>query len=171
SHNGQTTMPHFRAARPLLCNALGVPFSNTIHAVPCPGAITTGRARSVGLCLAHLVSYGRLRKHMRLGKMRSVLARGAGAGMARGLGLGMLAPVLADDRTGNDGRDGTMQIRVIVEGQTLTATLDDTDVARDFASLLPLELTLSDYNATEKVGDLPRKLSTDGAPRSYRPSA
>jgi len=83
----------------------------------------------------------------------------------------MLAPVLADDRTGNDGRDGTMKIRVIVEGQTLTATLDDTGVARDFASLLPLELTLSDYNATEKVGDLPRKLSTDGAPRSYRPSA
>jgi hypothetical protein len=64
-----------------------------------------------------------------------------------------------------------MKIRVIVEGQTLTATLDDTDVARDFASLLPFELTLSDYNATEKVGDLPRKLSTDGAPRSYQPSA
>jgi hypothetical protein len=83
----------------------------------------------------------------------------------------MQAPVLADDGTGNDGRDGTMKIRVIVEGQTLTATLDDTDVARDFASLLPFELTLSDYNATEKVGDLPRKLSTDGAPRSYQPSA
>lgn len=64
-----------------------------------------------------------------------------------------------------------MKIRVIVDGQTLTATLDDTPVARDFASLLPLELTLSDYNATEKVSDLPRKLSLNGAPRSYQPSA
>jgi len=64
-----------------------------------------------------------------------------------------------------------MKIRVIIEGQTLTATLDDTAVARDFASLLPLELTLSDYNSTEKVSDLPRKLSIDGVPRSYQPSA
>ncbi|PZR89295.1 MAG: hypothetical protein DI537_21450 [Stutzerimonas stutzeri] len=64
-----------------------------------------------------------------------------------------------------------MKIRVIVEEQTLTATLDNTAVARDFASLLPLELTLSDYNSTEKVSNLPRKLSIEGAPRSYKPSA
>jgi hypothetical protein len=50
-------------------------------------------------------------------------------------------------------------------GATLvTATLDDNETARDFASLLPLNLTLEDYAATEKVSDLPRKLSTKGAP-------
>src|SRR3712207_1860445 len=57
-----------------------------------------------------------------------------------------------------------MKIQLVVEGTTLSATLDDTAVARDFASLLPLELTLEDYAATEKVADLPRTLSTAGAP-------
>ena len=57
-----------------------------------------------------------------------------------------------------------MKIRLILDGASLTATLDDTEVARDFASLLPLELTLTDYASTEKISDLPRKLSTEGAP-------
>jgi hypothetical protein len=57
-----------------------------------------------------------------------------------------------------------MQIRLDVEGTVLTATLDETEAARDFASLLPLTLTLSDYAATEKVADLPRRLATTGAP-------
>ena len=58
---------------------------------------------------------------------------------------------------------------VIVGNETLSATLDDTPAGRDFAALLPLELTLSDYNATEKVADLPRKLDTSDAPASYTP--
>jgi len=62
-----------------------------------------------------------------------------------------------------------MQIRVILENTTLTATLDDTDVARDFASLMPFEVSLSDYHSTEKVADLPRKLDISGAPDSYTP--
>lgn len=53
----------------------------------------------------------------------------------------------------------------------LSATLDDTDVARDFASLLPLALTLTDYAAAEKVTDLPRKLWTSGAPEGMAASA
>jgi hypothetical protein len=57
-----------------------------------------------------------------------------------------------------------MKIRIDVEGTAITATLDDTEVARDFASVLPLSLTLEDYASTEKISDLPRKLSTRGAP-------
>ncbi len=57
-----------------------------------------------------------------------------------------------------------MKIRFDIEGAPLTATLDDTAAARDFASLLPLGLTLEDYAATEKVSDLPRRLTTAGAP-------
>lgn len=64
-----------------------------------------------------------------------------------------------------------MRIRVLIDDEVLNATLGDSASARDFASLLPLEMTLSDYAATEKVADLPRKLSTDGAPRNYKPSA
>jgi hypothetical protein len=57
-----------------------------------------------------------------------------------------------------------MRIRMIVEGTPLTATLDDNATTRDFASLLPLTLTLTDYEATEKISDLPKRLSTKGAP-------
>jgi hypothetical protein len=63
------------------------------------------------------------------------------------------------------------RIRVIVGNETLWATLDDTPAGRDFAELLPLELSLSDYNATEKVADLPRELDTTNAPASYTPKA
>lgn len=65
-------------------------------------------------------------------------------------------------------KDAAMtEILVIVDGVQLPATLDDTPAGRDFAALLPLDLTLSDYHATEKVADLPRKLDTTGAPASY----
>jgi len=57
-----------------------------------------------------------------------------------------------------------MKIRIDAEGRTLSATLDDGEAARDFASLLPLTLTLEDYASTEKIADLPRKLSTTGEP-------
>jgi hypothetical protein len=64
-----------------------------------------------------------------------------------------------------------MKIRLVVEGASLTATLDDTAAARDFASLLPLTLTLEDHAATEKIAYLPRTLSTAGAPRGTAPRA
>lgn len=46
----------------------------------------------------------------------------------------------------------------------------DNATSRDFISLLPLSLTLSDYAGTEKVSDLPRRLSTEGAPSGSDPS-
>ena len=52
-----------------------------------------------------------------------------------------------------------------------TATLDSHGSALDFAALLPLELALKDYAATEKIADLPRALATDGAPATYAPLA
>ena len=64
-----------------------------------------------------------------------------------------------------------MKIRLIVEGTSLIGTLDDTETARDFASLLPLTLTLEDYASTEKISDLARKLSTTGAPAGTAASA
>lgn len=36
-------------------------------------------------------------------------------------------------------------------------------------SLLPLTLTLNDYNKTEKVSDLPKRLSTQGEPEGFDP--
>lgn len=57
-----------------------------------------------------------------------------------------------------------MKIEIDIDGTTISAALDDNETARDFAALLPLSLTLEDYASTEKVSDLPKALSTKGAP-------
>lgn len=63
-----------------------------------------------------------------------------------------------------------MNIQITVNGQVLAATLEDSAIARDFASLLPLTLDLEDYAATEKIAQLPRKLSMAGAPAGMTPT-
>ena len=63
-----------------------------------------------------------------------------------------------------------MKIRIDAEGATMTGTLEDNATARDFASLLPLAVTLADHAGTEKISGLPRRLSTEGAPAGSDPS-
>lgn len=65
--------------------------------------------------------------------------------------------------------DSMIPITVTAGETVLTAKLEDTPAGRDFAALMPLELTLRDYHGIEKVADLPRKLDTTGAPRAYEP--
>ncbi len=57
-----------------------------------------------------------------------------------------------------------------INGQVLSATLLDDAAARDFLALLPLTLDLEDYAATEKIAQLPKKLSTVGTPAGMTPS-
>jgi hypothetical protein len=64
-----------------------------------------------------------------------------------------------------------MRIRLEFNGTVMHATLEDNATARDFASLLPLTLMLNDFASTEKVADLPRRLSTNGAPPGSTPAA
>lgn len=64
-----------------------------------------------------------------------------------------------------------MKIRIVTADRTFMAVLDDHAAARDFAALLPIELTLSDYNRTEKIADLPRRLSVEEAPDGIKPTA
>jgi hypothetical protein len=63
-----------------------------------------------------------------------------------------------------------MKISIKVQDKVITATLADNATARDFASLLPMTVTLGDYASTEKVSDLPRRLLTDGAPEGSDPA-
>jgi hypothetical protein len=65
--------------------------------------------------------------------------------------------------------ENAVNIRIISGETVLSATLADNPSAKDFASLLPLTLDLKDYADTEKVGDLPKKLSTAGAPAGSDP--
>src|SRR5437773_1591074 len=63
-----------------------------------------------------------------------------------------------------------MKVRITVEGAPITASLIDNATSRDFASLLPLTLAVTDYAATEKISDLPRRLTTDGSPAGVDPA-
>ncbi|MEP0914713.1 cyclophilin-like fold protein [Leptolyngbya sp. GB1-A1] len=63
-----------------------------------------------------------------------------------------------------------MKINIRVRNEVVTATLIDSKTTQDFISLLPLTLTLEDHANTEKVSDLPRRLSTEDAPSGSDPA-
>ena len=94
------------------------------------------------------------------------------AAMAGVIALGCAAAYAADDSAsaaGTPGKTSTMKIRIKLDNKTLTARLADNATSRDFVSLLPLSLTLTNYASTEKISYLPRKLSTAGAPAGCDP--
>jgi hypothetical protein len=68
------------------------------------------------------------------------------------------------------GEVSKMKIRIKVKDTVLTATMINTETSRDFISMLPLTLNMKDYSGTEKISDLPRKLSTKNAPSGCDPS-
>jgi hypothetical protein len=76
----------------------------------------------------------------------------------------------ATSRDASHQRITAMNISIKIQDKIITATLVDNATSRDFVSLLPISLTLKDYAATEKISDLPRNLSTDGAPEGSDPS-
>src|SRR5947208_10684365 len=55
-----------------------------------------------------------------------------------------------------------MKIRLKVGATPSTATLLESKASRDFASLLPLTLTMSDLFRREKYGHLPTPISEEG---------
>lgn len=70
----------------------------------------------------------------------------------------------------SDAKTHAMKIRIKLRDKTLTATLADNPTSADFFKLLPLKLTLKDYARKEKIADLPRRLTTKGAPSGSDPS-
>ena len=64
-----------------------------------------------------------------------------------------------------------MKISINAQGQSVIVELEDSEAARDFAAMLPLSLTMSDYNRTEKIADLPRPLSVQSEPEGIDPAA
>lgn len=82
--------------------------------------------------------------------------------------LAMPFCVAGEREKGND--DVGTIILLKFNNEELTIRLNDSQASRDFVSLLPMTLIFRDYDATEKVSDLPKPLSTDGAPSGYKPS-
>lgn len=64
----------------------------------------------------------------------------------------------------------SMKLNIKVKDKVVTATLIDSKTTHDFISLLPLTLTLEDYARTEKISDLPKRLSTEDAPPGRDPA-
>jgi hypothetical protein len=86
------------------------------------------------------------------------------------IGLPGAAVAQPPEKTFHQQVEEMTKIRITVEGTEITATLDSNATSRDLISLLPMTLTLGDYNETEKVSDLPKRLSTEGAPEGTDPS-
>jgi len=64
-----------------------------------------------------------------------------------------------------------MKVRLIINDQTLSATLEDSVAAREFAAQLPMTLQLEDHAATEKIAQLPYRLNIAGEPDGFTPLA
>jgi hypothetical protein len=84
--------------------------------------------------------------------------------------LGALTLAMALYHAPCGAEDSSMKIILKIGDNVLTATLIDSKTTQDFISLLPLTLTLKDYAGTEKISDLPKRLSTEGAPSGIDPS-
>lgn len=79
------------------------------------------------------------------------------------LALGLALPaLLVHARQPTPAEKSPMKIRLKVGDKVLTATLRDNETARDFASLLPLTLTMNDLFKREKFAHLPRAISEGG---------
>ena len=78
-------------------------------------------------------------------------------------------PGQSDDEEGNNEENNSMNIKITIGDKTITATMENNVTARDLLSRLPLEITLNDYNNTEKIFYPDPKLETNGAPRGCTP--
>jgi hypothetical protein len=65
----------------------------------------------------------------------------------------------------------SMKIKISFGQKTAFGVLYDNPAAKEFALMLPLTLQLEDYNATEKISTLPKKLDTRKEAAGYKPSA
>jgi hypothetical protein len=68
-------------------------------------------------------------------------------------------------------RNDAVRLRLELGSNIMTATLVDNATVRDLVAQLPLELTAKDFASVEKVAYPPKKLTTQGAPAAYTPSA
>ncbi|MED1203912.1 cyclophilin-like fold protein [Heyndrickxia acidicola] len=56
-------------------------------------------------------------------------------------------------------------IKMSFHNEEVIVKMYDTPTSEDFLSLLPLTLTFEDYAGTEKMSNLPKKLTKEKAPR------
>lgn len=67
------------------------------------------------------------------------------------------------------GDEVMIKVLITIEDTEVVALFNDNAASRDFLALLPVTLTLQDYHNTEKISDLSKTLSTQGAPEGIDP--
>ena len=112
------------------------------------------------------------RSQRRSRRIRRVLPAALAVAVALALGLtawraaeGMSATAASAKTSATTA--ASTKIRLRVAGRTLTATVVDSRTARDFLSLLPLTVRMSDLSGREKFTGLPRALASGGR-RTHR---
>lgn len=82
--------------------------------------------------------------------------------------------VMQDDKTDSNDNSNTnsnevTRIKLTFNNEEVYVRLNDSKSSKDFINMLPLTLDFEDYNSTEKIATLPRKLTTEDAPSGYTP--
>lgn len=62
------------------------------------------------------------------------------------------------------------KLKLKFEDGEMIVDLYDNPTSRDFVAMLPMTVTLQDFNKTEKIGYLSRKLSLQLAPDGFKPT-
>jgi len=70
------------------------------------------------------------------------------------------------ERTSTSSTTGT-QVSITDDRHTIVATLNTSETARDFESLLPVTIDIETYSDSAKIGYPDRKLTTAGAPDGF----
>jgi hypothetical protein len=70
----------------------------------------------------------------------------------------LAAPAIARAQT----QEASARLRCRFADQDFTFRLADNPTVRDFVSLLPLDLTITDFSTNEKIAHLPRRLDESG---------
>ncbi|WP_201737180.1 cyclophilin-like fold protein [Bifidobacterium aemilianum] len=53
---------------------------------------------------------------------------------------------------------------ITINSTSFKATVNESKAASNFMALLPLTLSLQEFNKTEKIAGLPKRLDTSGSP-------
>lgn len=74
------------------------------------------------------------------------------------------------DKKLNKPKQESMKLKITIGENTATAILYDNPTSRDFATMLPITVEMDDYANTEKIFYPSKKLSTEDAPKGFKPS-
>lgn len=77
---------------------------------------------------------------------------------------------VTENNVNNISKMDSIKVKITIGQKVATAILYDNPTSRDFVSQFPLTLEMEDYNRTEKINLLAKKLTSKDAPKGFDPS-